>query len=72
MERFEQAEAELVEAQEILAAALGPAHARTLPMMRAFAELYDAWHAAEPDQGHDAKAAEWRAKLAASEAEDAD
>ena len=26
-------------------------------------ELYDAWQAAEPDAGHDAKAAEWRAKL---------
>ena len=30
-------------------------------------KLYDAWHAAEPDQGHDAKAAEWRAKLASGE-----
>ena len=72
MERFEQAEAELVEAQEILAAALGPGHARTNRTIKALIELYDAWHAAEPDQGHDAKAAEWRAKLAASEAEDAD
>jgi len=26
-------------------------------------KLYDAWHAAEPDQAHDAQAAEWRAKL---------
>jgi non-specific serine/threonine protein kinase/serine/threonine-protein kinase len=25
--------------------------------------LYDAWHAAEPDAGHDARAAEWRAEL---------
>lgn len=25
-------------------------------------ELYDAWHAVEPDQGYDVKAAEWRAK----------
>jgi hypothetical protein len=25
--------------------------------------FYDAWHVAEPAQGHDAKAAEWRAKL---------
>ena len=28
-----------------------------------FVRLYDAWHAAEPGQGYDAKAAEWRAKL---------
>ena len=26
--------------------------------------LYDAWSAAEPDKGYDAKVAEWRAKLA--------
>lgn len=25
--------------------------------------IYEAWQEAEPDQGHDAKAAEWRAKL---------
>jgi tetratricopeptide (TPR) repeat protein len=27
-------------------------------------KLYDAWHAAEPDKGYDAQAAEWRDKLA--------
>ena len=26
--------------------------------------LYDAWHADEPDEGHDVEAAEWRAMLA--------
>ena len=26
-------------------------------------KLYEAWHEAEPDQGYDQKAAEWRAKL---------
>jgi hypothetical protein len=25
--------------------------------------LYDAWHAAQPDAGHDDRAAEWRAGL---------
>ena len=30
--------------------------------------LYEARHAAEPDAGHDAKAAEWRAKLESFEA----
>jgi nephrocystin-3 len=28
-------------------------------------ELYDAWHTAEPGQGYDAKAADWREKLSA-------
>ena len=32
-------------------------------VLRATADLLDAWHAAEPDQGYDTKAAEWRAKL---------
>ena len=27
--------------------------------------LYESWHATEPDQGYNAKAAEWRAKLPA-------
>ena len=31
-------------------------------------ELYEAWHAAEPGQGHDQQAAEWRAKLAEGQA----
>jgi hypothetical protein len=26
-------------------------------------QLYTDWHAAEPDQGYDAKAAEWQTKL---------
>jgi hypothetical protein len=26
-------------------------------------KLYELWHAAEPDAGHDARAAEWRAEL---------
>ncbi len=26
-------------------------------------DLYDAWHAADPEKGYDAKAAAWRAKL---------
>ncbi len=26
-------------------------------------KLYEAWHTAEPDQGYDAQAVEWQAKL---------
>jgi tetratricopeptide (TPR) repeat protein len=63
LQRFEQAQVEMVEAQEILAAVLGPADARTNVSITALAELYEAWHAAEPDKGNDAKAAEWREKL---------
>jgi hypothetical protein len=48
----------------------GRTTSRRLPGQRKFAEalerivsLYEAWHEPEPDQGYDAKAAEWRAKL---------
>jgi hypothetical protein len=30
------------------------------------AKLYEAWHAAEPGKGYDAKAAKWRRTLAGS------
>jgi serine/threonine protein kinase len=35
---------------------------------RALVALYTAWHAAEPDSGHDAKAAEWRERFAETDA----
>ena len=46
-----------------------PEHFRkyTRQLAEAFVELYDARHAAEPDAGYDAKAAEWRAKLPQAE-----
>ena len=40
--------------------------------IRALAELYEAWHTAEPGNGHDAKAAEWRAKMPTVESNDAE
>ena len=35
----------------------------TLDALQWVVRLYDAWHIAEPDQGYDLKAAEWRARL---------
>ncbi len=35
----------------------------TATAIRRLAKAYDRWHAAAPDQGHEAKAAEWRSKL---------
>ncbi len=37
-------------------------------VMGSMAILYDAWHEAEPEAGHDIEAAKWRAKLEADEA----
>ncbi len=68
MERFAEAEERYLEAHALFEAALGPTHDRTLETVRALADLYDAWHAAEPDAGHDARAAEWRARLGAPSA----
>jgi len=65
MERFAEAEEQYLEAQAFFEAALGPDHDRTITNIRSLADLYDAWHAAEPDAGHDARAAQWRARLPA-------
>jgi len=53
----------LLEAHTVLETALGTDHKRTIKAIQSLADLYEAWHAAEPNQGYDAKAAEWRAKL---------
>ncbi len=69
LERFEQAEEVLLEAHAARESFLresteyrstGASHAKHL------VALYDAWHAAEPEGGYDAKAAEWRAKPTAA------
>ena len=63
LKRYDEAEAALLEAHEILKSAQGANHEQTTEAVGALAELYDAWHAAEPGEGHDAKATEWRVKL---------
>ncbi|TVQ32012.1 MAG: serine/threonine protein kinase [Phycisphaeraceae bacterium] len=68
MERYAEAEVRYLEAAAILESALGPQHERTTDNIRQLADLYTAWREAEPDAGHDAKAAEWRAKLNEPEA----
>lgn len=54
-------------AHAILIEALGESHDRTIGAIQQLADLYDAWHAAEPDSGHDASATTWREKLPADE-----
>ena len=63
LQRYEEAETALLEAHELITAGLGPQHERTTEQIESLIELYDAWHEAEPDQGHDVQAADWRAKL---------
>ena len=66
--RHAEAEETLLEAHGILVAGLGDNHEQTLRVVGYLADLYDAWHAAEPGKGYDAKADEWRAKLSNQEA----
>lgn len=61
--RYSDAEKALDEAYGILEPAVGAEHIRTVNLVESLVELYDAWHADDPGAGHDAKAAEWRAKL---------
>ena len=43
----------------------GEAPCPETPSALVLAELYETWHAAEPDAGHDTKADDWRSKLSA-------
>lgn len=43
---------------------LPPAHPLRPRVLAGLAKTYGAWHAADPTAGHDARAAEWQAKLA--------
>ena len=68
IEKLREAEPLLLEGYErvISAAETIPAPIRDQRIREALqriVKLYDARHAAEPDKGYDAKAAEWRAKL---------
>jgi tetratricopeptide (TPR) repeat protein len=66
LKRFEEAEAVLLEAHDIIVAAFGQEHEQSARVIGYLIDLYETRHAAEPDRGFDAKAATWRAKLADS------
>ncbi len=53
-------ETRLLEAHAMLSKALGPNKKSTRNCTRALQELYEAWTAAEPGKGFEAKADEWR------------
>ncbi|TVQ62827.1 MAG: serine/threonine protein kinase [Phycisphaerales bacterium] len=62
MGRHADAEERALDAYAILCAALGEHHERTQDAIKAITDLYNTWHKADPDAGHDAKAAHWRTK----------
>ncbi|MFZ4722268.1 MAG: tetratricopeptide repeat protein [Phycisphaerales bacterium] len=65
-DRFRLAEANLLEAYPIVAAANGDHHADTIVCMQGLVELYTAWNAAVPTPQHAADLATWQAKLDAA------
>jgi eukaryotic-like serine/threonine-protein kinase len=60
---FAAAETNLIEAQPVFVQSRGPTHKDTRECTQALVDLYTVWHAAEPEKGYDAKAAEWKTKL---------
>lgn len=69
IEEFGEAESNLSEAYAIQATALGVTEKDRSDVLNGLIELYDAWHTSEPNEGHDAKAAEWREKRQAARVE---
>lgn len=57
---YENAEAALLEAYALATKGAEREHSVTGTVLELLGDLYDAWHAAEPDKGYDACAAEWR------------
>ncbi|MEM6672491.1 MAG: serine/threonine-protein kinase [Planctomycetota bacterium] len=60
--RFAESEELAVQTYEDALEFLGPQHAETRATLGMLAQLYDDWHAEEPEAGYDALAAEWRSK----------
>ena len=59
-QNFEQATVALMESWEALAAS--PPNSRARSTANELAEVYKAWHKAEPDAGHQARAEHWKAE----------
>ena len=60
---FATAEADLLEAQSVLAKLRGEKDKETREWTQGLVDLYAAWDRAEPGNGYDAKAAAWQTKL---------
>jgi tetratricopeptide (TPR) repeat protein len=61
--KFAEAETLLQQSSAALKASSNPESGVREYLIQTYVKLYEAWEAAEPAQGHDLKAAEWRAQL---------
>jgi hypothetical protein len=68
---FAAAETDLLDAHARYTAAVPSTASSIAQTAQALADLYAAWHKAEPDKGHDAKAAEWKGRLEQAKQEQA-
>jgi len=68
LDRFAEAEAELVDAERVLSTAQGAPRVAHRKCLEGLVLLYESWNAAEPGNRHDAKVAEWKARLDAASA----
>ncbi len=66
LDRFREAEGELLEAQRIFSTAQGVSKDRQRRAFEVVIELYTRWEQAQPGRGHAATAATWQARLAES------
>ncbi len=62
LQRYVEAETELLAAERVLSIAQGVSAERKKACVDALIELYEAWEKIEPDKGHAAAAAKWRAR----------
>ncbi|MBI5765027.1 MAG: serine/threonine protein kinase [Planctomycetes bacterium] len=67
--RFTEAEALLLRGHSTLEAKLGSANSRTQELIPPIIACYEAWHAAQPNDGYHDKAQAWRTKLTATVAQ---
>jgi len=63
--RFTEAEPLLLSAAEQCEKSAQARRMHWPKVLKSTVKLYDTWHAAEPGKGYDAKAGQWRARLAA-------
>ncbi len=63
MGRNADAESQLIGAWEQLTALRGSGQHEAMRTIKRLVDFYDAWERTEPGKGHDAQAAQWRAKL---------
>ena len=63
MQRYDDAEQQLIESYETLSAVHPPVDERVGKVISFLITLYEAWDAAEPGKGYGEKVAEWRVRL---------